>query len=377
MVPDRLRSKHLRDAQLGSGAGNADRAVAKKPVTDAPPGWYNRCMPTLAVVMAVFNGERFLARQLDSIARQTHKPDLLVISDDGSSDRSVEIVSRFARGAPFETSVVHGPGAGLARNFWSAAGSVSTDLVAWADQDDVWLPEKLERCMRAMIELNAGLVCHSALTIDSHGRGLGRRYPDYRQSVLREPLGGDPWHVPSGFATMFRRTLLDSVPFERRPRSHQTLRLMNHDHAVSLRAFANCRRVELSETLALYRQHSTNAAGDPTSTGIQAVAQTLRPRAEEFAELAAIATEYREFLASLHSGDGALSYFAQLAARCQRRAHIFGGAHFYERLRRVGSAARAGVYEQRSRGGFGYRGLTRDLFVCSVMSNRRVQGLGS
>ena len=123
------------------------------------------------------------------------------------------------------------------------------------------------RCEGAILASDAGLLTHSALTIDERGRSPKRRYPDYRRTLERAPLEGDPWHVPSGFATVFRRKLLAGGNFDARPRSHQTLRAMNHDHVVSLVAFATCRRVELSETLAHYRQHSANAAGDPTPSG--------------------------------------------------------------------------------------------------------------
>src|ERR1700759_2437030 len=113
-------------------------------------------MPKLAVIMAVFNGEAFIEAQLDSIARQSRRPDVLVISEDGSQDRSWHLASEFARSAPFETVLLRGPGSGLARNFWQAAAHTDAELIAWADQDDVWTADKLARCEATLLEKEAG-----------------------------------------------------------------------------------------------------------------------------------------------------------------------------------------------------------------------------
>ena len=71
-------------------------------------------MLTIAVVMATFNGEEWLEAQLQSISSQTRLPDRLVISDDGSTDRTLEISRRFARNAPFDVVLLEGPRAGAA-----------------------------------------------------------------------------------------------------------------------------------------------------------------------------------------------------------------------------------------------------------------------
>ncbi len=98
------------------------------------------------------------------------------------------------------------------------------ELVAWSDQDDVWHPAKLERCARAVEDAGCDLVSHSALVVDHALRPLGGRCPDYGRDAVLGALEGDPWHVPSGFATVFRLRLLDGVAWEERPRSHQTNR---------------------------------------------------------------------------------------------------------------------------------------------------------
>jgi hypothetical protein len=96
--------------------------------------------------MCTYNGSRFLAEQLESLRGQTRQPDELIVCDDGSSDDTVEIVRRFAAAAPFPVKLtVNAKNLGSTKNFEQAIRRCSGDLIALADQDDVWLPEKLAR----------------------------------------------------------------------------------------------------------------------------------------------------------------------------------------------------------------------------------------
>ena len=95
--------------------------------------------------MPTYNGATFLAEQLESIGTQTHQPDLLIVSDDGSSDDSCAIIRDFARRAPFDVRLHTGPRKGLALNMRGLLANCPAGHVALADQDDVWLPHKLER----------------------------------------------------------------------------------------------------------------------------------------------------------------------------------------------------------------------------------------
>lgn len=101
--------------------------------------------PTISVALCTFNGARFLQQQLDSIAQQTRLPDELVIDDDGSTDGTIEIIERFTAAAGFEVSLQVNPERlGVIRNFGAAIARCRGELIALCDQDDVWLPEKLQ-----------------------------------------------------------------------------------------------------------------------------------------------------------------------------------------------------------------------------------------
>jgi len=327
---------------------------------------------SLAVVMATYRGARWLPEQLASIGAQTRRPDRLIVSDDGSDDGSVEIVERFAATAPFPVTVLEGPRRGLADNFWHAAAHADEELIAWSDQDDVWHPVKLERCERALRESGSDLVSHSAIVVDASLRARpGRRCPDYPRDARMEALAGDPWHVPSGFASVARRHLLDDLDWAARPISHQTGRPANHDHVVSLRAFASGRRLHLREALARYRQHGSNAAGDPSPRGVDVLRVAFAVGAEQFRALATIAGGYGEFLrATPGVHPGAADYFGALSRRCERRAAVYEAPGPRARLRSLAAAARRGVYAPRAVGSFGVLALAKDAVDIALSAGR-------
>ena len=95
--------------------------------------------------MATCDGERFLDAQLESIAAQSLPPDELVVSDDASSDATFERAKDFAARAGFEVRLQRNPARlGITRNFERAIAACTGDVILLADQDDVWLPEKVE-----------------------------------------------------------------------------------------------------------------------------------------------------------------------------------------------------------------------------------------
>lgn len=102
--------------------------------------------PSVSVVMATYNGERFLQEQLDSLTQQTLLPCELVVCDDGSTDGTLEILQNFQSNAPFEVKLWRNPQRlGYTRNFEKALLLCSGDVVFICDQDDAWFPNKIEK----------------------------------------------------------------------------------------------------------------------------------------------------------------------------------------------------------------------------------------
>ena len=100
----------------------------------------------VVILMCTCNGESFLAEQLDSLQAQTHQNWVLMVSDDGSKDSTLDILLRYQTNWPQgKMTIRNGPQKGFCQNFLSLAcdAEVKADYYAFCDQDDVWLPEKL------------------------------------------------------------------------------------------------------------------------------------------------------------------------------------------------------------------------------------------
>jgi glycosyltransferase involved in cell wall biosynthesis len=115
----------------------------------------------LMIVMATFNGEAYLAEQIDSIRKQTFTDWLLVIRDDGSRDATQEILKRYARMDPrivlLEDDLGNLGAKGCFSRLLLHAVDAGAPYIACSDQDDVWLPEKLEHAIRRIRKLESEL----------------------------------------------------------------------------------------------------------------------------------------------------------------------------------------------------------------------------
>lgn len=114
--------------------------------------------PPVVILLATYQGERFLATQLDSILAQSCRDWRLVVSDDGSTDATREILRRFAAAHPDrDIELRDGPRQGATRNFLSLLDAVAPgEAVAWCDQDDLWLPDRLARGLAAITTARGG-----------------------------------------------------------------------------------------------------------------------------------------------------------------------------------------------------------------------------
>ena len=299
-------------------------------------------------------------------------PRRLIVSDDGSTDATRQILESFAARATFDVVIVDGPKQGYADNFWSAAKLVDTKYLAWSDQDDVWSPQKILLCVQALEETGAALASHSASVVDHELRPLGRSLPDYRRTRVLRPLQGDPFHVPSGFATVFRREVLNEIDWDHRPLSHQHFRAAGHDHMIGLTAFAFHTRVQLSESLAYYRQHSSNTQGDSSVTGLnRQISVAMNTFADDYARLASRSEGYAQYL-SLVAEPGApgVRFFQAAAERARLRERIRNGKSLPVRLQSLIGSARQGNYRPQDDGGFGFPAFLNDsLALCLSVAN--------
>ncbi|MDE6020081.1 MAG: glycosyltransferase family 2 protein [Ruminococcus sp.] len=123
---------------------------------------------TVSVVMATFNGERFLKEQLDSILNQSIKFDELIIRDDGSTDSTWKILKEYASKDNRIKIAQNKENIGLIKNFERAIRDCSGDLIALCDQDDIWLDNHLKVLVSNIG--NKSICLADAEIIDEQGR---------------------------------------------------------------------------------------------------------------------------------------------------------------------------------------------------------------
>lgn len=205
----------------------------------------------IAIVMATCQGERFIAAQLASLAQQTRPPDRLVVSDDCSTDATLSLVEAFAATAPFPVEIYGSPTRlGYAGNFISAAGRTDADMILFADQDDIWHPEKVA-AMGAALQTGQNLVIgHDIALIDAEGRML---LPSYFRRLEADRLPASL--CIKGCSLGFRRELISCWGWPG-PQSGAS-----HDLWIATLALAAGRRGVLNRVLVDHRLHGANASG--------------------------------------------------------------------------------------------------------------------
>jgi glycosyltransferase involved in cell wall biosynthesis len=116
----------------------------------------------VGVALATYNGGRFLRDQLHSLSAQTRLPDHVVISDDASTDDTVSIAEDFRSRFPGRVDILRAEtGRGPLANFLRATEACEAEIIAFCDQDDIWLPSKLAVCESAMGATPSWAAVHS------------------------------------------------------------------------------------------------------------------------------------------------------------------------------------------------------------------------
>jgi len=312
----------------------------------------------ISVALATYNGERFLPAQLDSIAAQTVRPAELVVSDDGSTDGTLAIVERFAAAAPFPVRVLEKPSRlGFSDNFLYAAAACRHELVAFCDQDDVWLSKKLEIGLRR-IEADDSLLALHRLTMTDTALEPARLWTQgIEGDAVFEPLQLDPYKNGWGNSMLFRRVLATLIPRENRPRQPEKQRPLSHDTWIYVLAAALGRVSHIAEPLILYRQHGGNTVGVTPEAAWRKARNRLVQPMWQLRERMIFYREMESLLSTLAStcspfagiaGAAAVRY-AALNRPIQARLKIYDGPSMAERLRAYRAMTRDPEFRLKSR----------------------------
>ncbi|GMG82131.1 glycosyltransferase family 2 protein [Paralimibaculum aggregatum] len=222
------------------------------------------------ILLATYNGARFLPELLESLAAQSHRRWRLILRDDGSSDGSRELVEGWAAGRP-EAFLAIDPGGsnlGAAGSFAALLAASDAPYFLFCDQDDVWLPDKISHLLALMQEAEGARGTQTPLLVHSDLRvvdeALAPIAPSFwaRQQIASAQLGRTGGLLIRNCVTgcaMIGNAALRSAALPI-PDS-----AMMHDWWCGAVAWRTGHIVETDRATVLYRQHGGNALGSPGS----------------------------------------------------------------------------------------------------------------
>lgn len=219
--------------------------------------------PLISIVLCTYNGERFLQAQLDSLLQQSWKNIEIIVSDDQSTDGTREILAAYENDPRFRITYQQ-KNLGAVANFEYATRQANGGYIAFCDQDDTWLPGKIEKLYNAIG--NSLLVYSDSELVDEEGKSLHKKISTLRKlGDVNDTRGFIFSNVVWGHAMMVKKELLqDVLPIPEK---------IPHDIWLAAKATALSGIRHLDEVLTLYRQHSTTV----TTT----IAQKATTRAHE------------------------------------------------------------------------------------------------
>lgn len=216
---------------------------------------------SIGVVLCTYNGEQYLRQQLESILAQTRPPEQILILDDRSNDRTVAIAKRFASNDKRIRLIQNETNLGFIRNFEKGITLCEMDFIALSDQDDIWLPEKLER-LAAELEKNpgSGMAFCNAEYMLADGTRTGHVFFPKENGVANDPVLARKGLLERKWCVQGNFILLDAemknlILFNPAARSY------GHDSWICFNAFFLRHPRYVSESLSLYRLHQNMASG--------------------------------------------------------------------------------------------------------------------
>ncbi|RZJ87128.1 MAG: glycosyltransferase [Chryseobacterium sp.] len=253
----------------------------------------------ISIIMATYTGERFLAKQLDSLKSQNLQADEIIVSDDHSSDETDRILRAYAKDI---TYLQNKNARGVISNFKNAATAANKEhYLAFADQDDLWLPNKLELSMATLVAIeDKSLPCmvysdpivinHNDETVaESLWTILGfNKYEHKLQTILfGNPAGGCTMLINPELAKY-----ISTIP----DNSYM------HDAWLTLCAYTFGKAVVMPDQVLKYRQHETNVtfSNDYEAKGrikrvLSEVRSALKGKNHLFADQFIFVREFYEF----------------------------------------------------------------------------------
>lgn len=213
------------------------------------------------VLMATYNGEKYLKEQIESVLNQTYKNIRLVISDDCSKDGTINILKQYENDKRIEVHY-HEKNQGYIKNFEYLLKQVKNNIYMLSDQDDVWMPEKIRKTYEKLIKNDADMVFADLEVVDENLKTI---YPSFNKFMLLDRKINKYinsyklnylYNCITGCTLMSKsKWIKDILPIP------TDSKYLIHDHWIGIIVSLNGKIVYMPEKYIKYRQHGNNQVG--------------------------------------------------------------------------------------------------------------------
>lgn len=206
----------------------------------------------VSVAMASYNGAKYIGEQIETIANQSYKNIEIIIVDDCSQDSTITIIKEYQTLYPFIHLFLNDKNSGVTKTFETAISYCKGEFIAFSDQDDIWLPNKIEKLVNEIGEHDA--VYANSMLGDEEGKSLKKPFTSLMN--MKTYYCGAPFllsnTVPGHAMLVKAKFIRKIIPFPDN---------LFYDLWIGFNAAANNGIKFIDEILVLYRQHQNNAVG--------------------------------------------------------------------------------------------------------------------
>lgn len=324
--------------------------------------------------MATYNGAQYIQEQLQSLIEQSRRPDELVVCDDGSTDDTLSILESFATSAPFLVRIYRNEkNLGYSDNFLKAAKLCDGDWIAFCDQDDVWLCDKLKAAVNA-IEKDSGLsmVLQNAELCDGQLNPRGEVFPNKIKPGVHGPNSQYGFWVWLGFLQTVKSDFFKKINSGERPPNYFPGHVwQSHDKWTCMISNALGGICVLGEPSALYRRHEGALTGSYAGKSVrERVSESRTVDSSHYRFLEKVAKSSCTYLEKAaeesneeswrNSFKDAAKNFERLAVIQSERAALYESGHIATRIGRFIRIWLMGGYVGPSFSAMGARSALKD-----------------
>ena len=230
---------------------------------------------TIDVLLATYNGEKYIKEQIDSILNQSYKNIRLIISDDCSKDKTKEILKEYEKKDNRIELHIQEKNLGVVKNIEFLLKQVKNKYYMLSDQDDVWLPEKIEKSLETLLKNNVDLVFGDLEVVD---QDLKTMYPSFGDFMLlnkkiHKYINSNRlnyiYNCVTGCTILAKKETIQKIlPLPKKSK------YLIHDHWIGLMTSIYGKVAYMPEKYIKYRQHGNNQVGtDKISHGFKKLDQ--------------------------------------------------------------------------------------------------------